>query len=800
MVDKINSHGLTDWLNKKNAHYHDYQILSYKAVSEKKDILINAPTGTGKTLASLLAPIINFSEDVKSGSFTTIYISPLKSLIYDISRNLDDYLKAANLKISIETRTGDTSAYNKQKQLKKPPNFLITTPESFALMMSYDNSNVYFSNIKYIIIDELHSIIHTKRGDLLTLNLARLTSFAPEAIKIALSATIKNTTNTLNYFSNSKKKCINPKIIKKISIEILNSVNLIPWSGHMATYAIKDIYTYIKTYNSTIIFVNTRAQAEYVFQNLWKINKDNLNIAIHHGSLDRQLRLNIENKMFEGKLNCIVATSSLELGLDWSNVDLVMQIGAPKGISRIIQRIGRSNHDINKTSKAILIPTNKFEYLECLAAKDALYKNIFEELEEKNGSLDVLAQHINGVACSNSFKASDLYINVKQAWPYRNLTKNTFNSVLNFVHNGGYVLKNYNSFARLKKNKNIFSIANKSFIRKYRMNVGTIVESEMISVFLKNKKLGIIEDYFINQLQKKDTFLFAGQVLTLDKITNKGVEVKVAKSTSPKIPSYAGGNLPLSTHLANSLINLLQNFEKYIFPKQIKEWVLKQKLQSSLPPKNGLLIETFSRKKNNYIVCYTFLGRNANQTLGMLLMKRLESYNCQPLAFTASDYAIAVWSVKKFKNIKQLFNDKLLDKELNNWLINTSILKKHFKNVAIISGLIDKRLPGQVRSHKQANFSSDIIYDVLEKYEKNHILIKTTKDEALKELVEHNKLKNFVSKIKSNIVFKDLEKISPFAVPIVMEFYSAKISKEKIISYKEESIQNQLIKEAYKID
>ena len=457
MVDKINSHGLTYWLNKKNTHYHDYQILSYKAVSEKKDILINAPTGTGKTLASLLAPIINFSEDVKSGSFTTLYISPLKSLIYDISRNLDEYLKAANLKISIETRTGDTSAYNKQKQLKNPPNFLITTPESFALMMSYQNSNVYFSNIKYIIIDELHSIIHTKRGDLLTLNLARLTSFAPEAIKIALSATIKNTTNTLNYFSNSKKKkCINPKIIKKISIEILNSVNLIPWSGHMATYAIKDIYTYIKSYNSTIIFVNTRAQAEYVFQNLWKINKDNLNIAIHHGSLDRQLRLNIENKMFEGKLNCIVATSSLELGLDWSNVDLVMQIGAPKGISRIIQRIGRSNHDINKTSKAILIPTNKFEYLECLAAKDALYKNIFEELEEKNGSLDVLAQHINGVACSSSFKATELYINVKQAWPYRNLTKNTFNSVLNFVYNGGYVLKNYNSFARLKKKRIFF--------------------------------------------------------------------------------------------------------------------------------------------------------------------------------------------------------------------------------------------------------------------------------------------------------------------------------------------------------
>ncbi|MDC3024081.1 ligase-associated DNA damage response DEXH box helicase [Alphaproteobacteria bacterium] len=801
LLNKIKSHKLTIWLEKKLKYYHDYQILSYKAVSEKKDVLINAPTGSGKTIAAFMAPIINFNQDIRTGLFTTLYISPLKSLINDINRSLNDCVKGAELSISIEARTGDTSNYRRQAQLKKPPNFLITTPESFALMMSYENTNKFFSNIKYIIIDELHSLIYSKRGDLLTLNLARLSCMAPNAVKIGLSATIKDTNNALNYFSNSNnKKCIEPRIKKKISIKVLNSNNAVPWSGHMPTYAIKDIYSFINSNKSTIIFVNTRAQCEYLFQNLWKVNKAKLKIAIHHGSLAKNIRFNIEKKMFKGLLNCIVATSSLELGIDWDKVDLVIQIGAPKGISRIIQRVGRSNHEIDKVSKAVLVPTNKFEYLECLAAKEALKNNIFENTEEKTGSLDVLAQHINGVACSNSFKPIDLYNNILKAWPYRKLTRKKFDSVLNFVHNGGYVLKNYNLFSRLKKHNDLYSISNKSFIRKYRMNVGTIVESEMMPVYLKNKKLGLIEDYFINQLQKKDTFLFAGQIFSLDKFTSKGAEVRLSKSKSPKIPSYVGGNLPLSTYLAEAVIKLIQNFEFHIFPDEIKNWIMAQKKLSSLPPKNGLLIETFNRKKVYYIVCYTFLGRGENQTLGMLIMKRLEKFNCQPLAFTATDYTIAVWSVKEFKDIYKLFNNELLDKELNAWLNNTSIIKKHFKKVAIISGLIDKNLPGKTKSHKQANFSSDIIYDVLEKYEKNHILINITKDEALRELVGFYKLKKFINKIKSKVTHNKLKKISPFAIPIVMQFYTEKISKEKLISYTEENIEQAIIKEAYKID
>ncbi len=763
-------------------------------------MLINAPTGTGKTLAALIAPIINFESDIETGKFTTIYISPLKSLIYDIKRNLQAPLQNTKLNIIVETRTGDTSSYNKQKQLKVPPNFLITTPESFALLMSYQNVEKFFLNIKYIIIDEIHNLIHTKRGDLLSLNLTRLSTFCPEAVKIALSATIGDTKKTLDYISAKENKiCIEPKLQQKISLNLIKSTVPIPWSGHLATYAVKDIYAEVKSHQCTIIFVNTRAQSEFIFQSLWKINKYNLKIAVHHGSLDKKLRLKIEKEMYDGQLNCIVATSSLELGLDWGNVDLVIQVGAPKGINRIIQRIGRSNHNIQEASKAILVPTNKFEYLECLAAKEAINLRNLEIIPEKEGSLDVLAQHINGVACSKGFKSHDLFKVIKKSSPYKKLKKNTFNKVLEFVHNGGYVLKNYSAYSRLQKKNNIYSIANKNFIRRYRMNLGTIVEAEVLPVFWRNKKLGYIEENFINNLQPNDTFLFAGLILKFEKITIKGVQTSVSNKKEPKIPSYVGGTLPLSSFLANNVINLINNNNNYNFPKQIKDWLLIQNKVSSFPPKNGLLVESFTRAGYNYIVSYTFLGRNANQTIGLLIMKKLEEQNCRPIAFVATDYAIAVWSIKKFNDIKTLFSEKLLNKNLDDWIKNTSMLKKHFKKIAIVSGLIDRKLPGKIKTNKQLSFSTDLIYDVLEKHESNHILIKITKEEVLKELIDISLLKVFINKIKNNIIHNSLVRISPFAVPVVMEFYSTKISKDKLLKYKEDEIEEELINEAYKL-
>ncbi len=797
-LSKIQSHKINKWFCSKGWNFYDYQIKTVQAVSKDNDILIASPTGSGKTLAGLLPTILQ-SNEFKKNNLYTVYISPLKSLIYDIERNLLKPINECDLNLSISVRTGDTSSYTKSIQLKKPPNILVTTPESFALLMSYENADVYFGNLRYVIIDELHNFIYSKRGDLLSLNLARLNNIAPKHNKIGLSATLKDKHTGLAYFCKKKAKVIENKSNKKISVSILKSENMIPWSGYMAAYAIKNIYKKISKHKSSIIFVNTRAQAESLFQLLWKINNKKLNIAVHHGSLEKKLRIKIEKKMFEGNINCIVATSSLELGLDWGNVSLVIQVGAPKGIARMMQRIGRSNHKIDLPSLALLVPTNKFEYLECEAAKLALIENDIEEIKEKEGSLDVLAQHIFGVACSKPFDANLLFKDIKSAFPYKNLNFITFKKILKFVENGGYSLKYYKEFCKIKKNSDgLFEVNNRKLIHKYRMNIGTIVESDQINVYLKNKKLGKIEDYFIQNLEQGDTFLFAGEVLEYIETNIRGVQTKKCKFKYPKIPSYAGGRLPLSSKLSKRVVALINNYKKEDLPGEIKIWLEKQDKYSMLPPINGLLIETFTRQKFNYkksyMVAYTFQGRAANQTLGIVILKKMLKLKLNPIAFIATDYALVIWSEKECKNVKILFEQKDFFNGFDNWLKNTSLIRKHFRDVAIISGLIDKNYPGYVKTYKQIQFNTDLIYEVLQKYEKNHILLESTKMEAMDDLLDYKKILNYLTAIKDKIVHKSLKKVSPMAIPLLLEFNIEKVKDDNFIDRIED--ENALLIEA----
>ncbi len=767
-------------------------------INNNKDVLVLSPTGSGKTIAGFLPSIIDI-ENIKKNSLHTLYISPLKSLGYDIERNLLQPINELNLNISISVRTGDTSSYLKKKQSKYPPNFLITTPESFALLMSYVNAKEYFNTLKFIIIDELHNIIHTKRGDLLSLNLSRLNGFNSNIKKIALSATIKDSNISLQYFTNNNAVKVENSEKKKFKVSILSTKSKIPWFGYMPLYAIKEIYLLIKSHKSSIIFVNTRAQSEYVFQSLWKINKKKLKISVHHGSLERDIRKNIEEQMFRGNLNCVIATSSLELGIDWGDIDLVIQIGAPKGVSRIIQRIGRSNHNIKSPSKAILVPTNKFEYLECYAAIQAIKNFDIEDAPQKKGSLDVLAQHICGVACSEEFKAKILYNEIIKAYPYKNLKIKTFYEILNFIKNGGYSLEAYKEFSRIKKNSSgYYKITNERFVKKYRMNIGTIVESNQIDIFFKNKKLGKIEEYFIQNLSKGDTFYFASEVLEYIGTNLKGVIVKKSSSKNAKIPSYVGGKLPLSTKLANRVINLINTYNNEKLPLQIMIWLREQQRVSVLPPRNGLLVETFMRKKyslkKHYIVLYTFQGRKLNQTLGIILLNRLHSFSCKPVGFVATDYAIAIWSLNNCNDIYKLLDIKKIDHNINSWLETTSLTKKHFKTIAVIAGLIDKNYPGYIKTSKQIKFNSDLIYEVLNKYEKNHILLKTTKHEILNELVEYDRLYSYFASIQNKIIYKSLNYASPLSIPFILEFNIERLKDEYTINDLED--EKDVLKEA----
>ena len=803
MSDILKIEPIYNWLKKNNWAIYNHQIETLKLSENSYDVLLVAPTGGGKTLAGFL-PSLNdlINNKPKKNKLHTLYISPLKALTIDVHRNLTSPIEDQGLDIRVETRTGDTSAYKKNRQKVLPPHMLMTTPESLALLLSNKESKDYFKDLKYLVIDEIHTLVNTKRGDLLSLNLSRINSISPDCKKIGLSATVKNKNAVLKFLTSKKKaKTLNVEETSVPKIDILETNNRVPWSGHMASYAIRDIYQKIKKSSLTIVFVNTRAQAELVFNKLWQENENNLRIAIHHGSLEKEIRRKVESLMSSGKIDCVVATSSLDLGIDWGDVDLVVQIGSPKGISRFLQRIGRSNHRFDEPSNALLVPSNRFEYLECLSAINSIKNKLLDETKEKKGSLDVLAQHILGVACSEPFQVDELYTQVINAWPYRNLTKIKFFEVLEFVKNGGYSLKHYEQYSKIGVNKDKFyAIKNKSVRNRYKLNVGTIVESYMLKVKLGNRTLGQVEEWFIEGLNEGDTFLFSGRVLEYQSISNNNVIVRSTSHTQPKIPSYAGGRLPLSTELSIEVRKLLSKKQFWKnFPNQINEWLELQSQFSNLPSLNGLLVETFPRlmrgKKRFFLICYTFEGRNANQTLGFLMSKKMQRIGYKPISFVATDYALAIWSINEVIDVNIILNDDLMLDDLYEWLEETPLLKKNFRDAAIISGLIERSIPGQKKTGKQVLFNSDLIFNVLKKHEPKHLLLEVAREDSYRGLIDLDRLSEFLKRIEKNITHEKLDRISPLAVPLILEINRQTIDKSEMEEYLLEELENETLSE-----
>ena len=789
------------WLKKKGWSLYDHQIETLSLIKEGFDVILHAPTGGGKTIGGFMPSINDFiNNNYKSQEFHTLYISPLKALTTDVQRNLLNPINDLKINIKVETRTSDTSTYNKAKQIRKPPNFLMTTPESFALLMARTDVINLFKNLKFVIIDELHTFFDSKRGHLLSLNVARLRSIKPFQV-IGLSATLKNTTLAKKYLSNNK----NTKLVSTHSkvapeITILNSGNRIPWSGHSPRYALSEIYSEILKFKSSILFVNTRAQAEILFESLWAINNKNKKIAIHHGSLEKELRKKVEKEIVEGHVECVVATSSLDLGLDWGNIDLVMQIGAPKGVARLVQRIGRANHTINTPSRAILVPTNCFEYVECIAAKKCVELNFLEDEIYSEGSLDVLAQHIVGVAISQRFKKEDLYKQIKEAWPYRNLNIEDFEKTLSFVENGGYSLQAYEEYSRLRRDGEYYEIRDKSLVTKYKMNVGTIVEAEMLRLRVGNRYLGNIEEWFISGLSAGDTFIFGGKRLMFDKVIGNIAYAKITALEHQKIPSFKGGNLPLSTHLSKTVRKIFsKRLEAGDLPDSLKKWSELQTKFSSFPKENEFLVETFKRKNGKqekyYMAVHPFEARNTHQTLGFLILRRIKKLGVQPFGFVANDYSILFSFSKEIEDIDFLFSQDILIEDLYEWLEETPLIKRLFREIAIISGLIYKNLPGNQKTGKQVTFNTDLIYEVLRKHEPHHILLKITTENAKKDLVDLDRLSTFLFRIKNKIKINKLNRASALAFSLLFEYHKETPDKNELDNFYLEKLENELLEE-----
>ena len=763
-----------NWINKRNWGLHTHQI-DVLTNSDRKSQLLIAPTGSGKTLSGFLPTLIELDR-VNFSGLHTVYVSPLKALAADIKRNLMIPIEEMGLNIKVEDRTGDTTAKTKRRQRIDPPQILLTTPESLALLISFPEANALFANLERIIIDEIHALVENKRGHQLLLAISRLQSISKNLRKLALSATVDHPQEIAGFISENDNNC--PIIFAEPgpdpNISMLQTTASPPWSGAGATYAVPDVLEQISKHKTTLIFHNTRAQAEIFFHNLWLNNQDNLPVAIHHGSLDLAQRKRVEAAITKGELRAVVCTGTLDLGIDWNEVDLVIQVGAPKNIKRLVQRIGRANHTYNTPSKAIIVPANKFEIVECQAALEAVRDKDLDGEPIASGSLDVLCQHILLVACSGKILPAKLFEEIKQIGAYKNLTHEEFKECMGFCIDGGYALKRYEQWHRLKlDHSGNLILRDPRIANKIRMNVGTIQDTETLKVRTHRrsggKPLGEIEEAFAASLTKGDTFLIGGNIVRFESLREMIVEVTHNANKQPKIATFMGTKFATSTKLSDRILDSFENQSWKDLPADTINWLNKQKEFSQLPVRNSLLIETFFRKSRHYLVVYGFAGRNANQTLGLILSKKLEELNLAPLGFVANDYATLIWGLEKVENPIQLFKFSEIELGLDKWFSGNALMKRTFKAVASVSGLIDRNLPGLRKSGRQTTFSSDILYDTLVKYDPTHLLLKITKDEAMKGLIDFSRIEEMFKRVDDNIIHKNLPHVSPLAAPMLLE-------------------------------
>ena len=745
------------------------------AAADGVDALLIAPTGGGKTLAGFLPSLVELAAGQHVG-LHTLYVSPLKALATDIARNLTAPVQAMRLPIRIATRSGDTSSEQRVKQREDPPHILLTTPESLALLVSLPGAAAMFAGLRRVIVDEVHALAGTKRGDQLALGLARLRALAPAARRVGLSATVAHPRAILDYVG-AGARLVETKDGAPPVVEMLLPAERIPWSGHMGLAAALPVLEKIRAARMTIVFVNTRAQAELMFQAIWKHNEETLPIAVHHGSLDITQRQRVEAAMAKGHLRAVIATASLDLGIDWGGVDQVLQVGAPKGVSRLLQRIGRANHRLDEASRAVLVPANRFEVLECEAAIAGVAAGALDGDPPRPGGLDVLAQHLLGCACAGPFHPDAMYTEVTGAAPYAMVSRRDFDDVLRFVEDGGYALAAYERYRKLFRDaEGNVHVQSARVARQHRMNIGTIVEAPTLKIRLVGKRggfghvLGEIEEFFVNSLTPGDTFMFAGRLLRFLQLRETAVEVALGGSGEPRVPTYVGGRMPMTTNLADRVRRMLHDPAcwKY-FPEDVREWLALQKSRSRLPGPNDLLVETFPRGGRWYMVVYAFEGRQAHQSLGMLLTKRLERAGFGPLGFVATDYVLATWSIHEPGNIASLLSEDMLGDDLEEWMAESSLLRRTFRQIAVIAGLIPRHVPGADKNRRQVTINSDLIYDVLRRHQPDHILLRATRADAAGGLTDISRVALMLERARGHVVHMALSRVSPLAVPVLLE-------------------------------
>ncbi len=745
-----------------------------EAAAQNRHALLVAATGAGKTLAGFL-PTLNALVTDPAEGLHTLYISPLKALAVDVRRNLLMPIEEMGLPIRVETRTGDTPSDRKQRQRVKPPHILLTTPESLSLLLSHEDSVFLFSTLQRVIIDEVHAFANGKRGDLLSLSLARLQTLAPQMERVALSATVADPDDYRAWLAPDGDidlvQLVTGEAAAEPDLQILLPEGRVPWAGHSGQHAIPQLIEEIGRNNITLIFCNTRFLAEYIFQKLWDANDPKYAIGIHHGSLSIEARRKVEGAMAEGRLRALVCTASLDLGVDWGDVDCVIQMGAPKGSSRLLQRIGRSNHRMDEPSKAILVPGNRFEYLEAQAAYDAVHEGVRDGETFQPGSYDVLAQHVMGIACAGPFDEAELLTEVQSALPYSALDAGTFHRVIEFVATGGYALKAYDKFRKLVlRPDGKWHLAHPKFAAQHRFNAGIIVDSPMLDVRFRNgRKLGKVEEGFAATLTPGNRFTFAGMALEVESIKDLDLIVRASTQACQHNPQlYGRADAPDDPSCRPCPANADRPGGLGTLPRRCTRMAGDAGLSQ---PDAG----------SRTIAGGDISARQA-ALYGGLSVRRMER---APVARNVADppngkpgpdahgfcgkrLCAGRLEPEADNDPTPLFSADILADEFIEWVEGSYLLKRAFREVAVISGLVERQHPGKRKTGKQVTFSTDLIYDVLRKYEPDHLLLEAAWADARARLTDVGRLGNLLDRAADTMLHVDLERVSPLAVPLLV--------------------------------
>ncbi|MDX1685212.1 MAG: ligase-associated DNA damage response DEXH box helicase [Saprospiraceae bacterium] len=788
-----------DWFDRLGWSPLPYQEQAWEAYLSGYNGLVNAPTGSGKTYSLLLPAILDNYGKVRKGKGPVIlWITPIRALAKEIGQAARRSVQGMNLDWSVGIRTGDTTTAERKKQWQSAPEILITTPESIHVMLATRGYADFFSSTATVIIDEWHELVGSKRGVQVQLGLSRLKSICGDLSIWGISATIGNLEESLDILIGNtshaqKMKIIRSRLRKRIEVESIypETVEKFPWSGHLGLKLLHEIIPIIRKSRSTLVFTNTRGQCEIWYQKILNAYPEFAGLmAMHHGSISRELRDWVEDALYEGRLKAVICTSSLDLGVDFRPVETIIQIGGPKGAARFVQRAGRSGHQPTALSKIYFVPTHAMEFIEAAALRSSIDHMIVESRMPYIRSYDVLIQYLMTLACSEGFEESQTYEEVISTHCYASLSRAEWRMVLDFMQYGGSSLKAYDEYRRIGLAEGKYRVVNQKMAQRHKMSIGTIVSDVMMTIkFTSGKRIGKVEEWFIAQFKPGDHFWFAGRSLEMVRIRDMTVYVKKSNKTSGSIPSWLGGRMSLSSEMSVLLRRQIHDFQrgKTMAPEMsfIAPLLDFQNERSYLPAAEELLIEYFETREGYHLVIYPFEGRFVHEAIGALIGYRLSKKLPISFSIAMNDYGVELLSDQSMDVDDvidhDLFETRSLYEDIQNTVNVVEMSRRRFRDIARISGMIFEGFPGQKKKERHLQNSAQLLFDVFREYEPDNLLYQQAIDETMTFQFEEARLRRALERIRGQrLIIKKPDKATPFAFPIMVDRLREHVTSEKL--------------------